>query len=140
MNLTTNTKILRKVLILCVLAIGLMFVASNEAVPVSAKTCQDANNDFYSALTDFDTAFNAYHYDSPGLCATQCSTLPIPSQAHTTCLTTCRNTYRGAVSDAQIGIFQAGDDINTCTNPSPDPCALAHSRNNQCSASYGTRL
>lgn len=136
MKLTSNTKILRKILILCVLTVGLMFVASNEATPVSAKSCYEANNDFFGSLTTFDSAFISYHYDSPAICSNQCSGLPQPSQQYDTCVTNCRNTYRGAISDAEQGILGAGEDIGSCTNPPPDRCAQARGINDYCFATY----
>lgn len=139
MKLKSNTKILRKILILCLLTVGLMFAASNEATPVSAdtKSCYDANNDFYGALDNFDVAFNSYHYDSPAICAGQCaSQFPQPSQQYDTCVSNCRNNYRGAISTAEGGILQAGGYIESCTNPAPDVCTNARSRNDYCLATY----
>lgn len=136
MKLTSNTKILRKLLILCVLTVGLVFVASDEATPVSAKTCYDAEIDFYGALDTYDAAFYSNYYNSPTSCEQECSSLDPNSQAFTTCVNTCRQTRQTDLGNANIGVLQASAGINSCTNPPPDRCANAQAMANDCQARY----
>lgn len=137
MNIKSNTKILRKILILCLLTVGLMFVASNEATPVSAKSCYDANNDFYGALDTFDTAFYSYYYNDPTSCEQDCSRDYTPgTTAYNQCVQYCRQTRRTNLDNSQLGILQAGGDLDSCTNPAPEECVNARGRNDYCLATY----
>lgn len=135
MKLTSNIKILRKILILCLLTVGLALVASNEATPVSAKTCYDANNDFYGALDTFDTAFNSLYRPDPS-CSTQCMGFQLGTPQRQECEDNCRQTRRTNLDNAELGILQAGGDIESCTNAAPEECADARARNDYCLATY----
>lgn len=134
MKLKINTGILRKILILCVLTVGLIFVASNEATPVSAKTCLEANNDFYGALDTFDLAFNIYYYNDPTSCALDCAGLQ--GSQYQQCYDNCRQTRRTNLDNSQLGILQAGNELDYCTNPPPERCVNARARNDYCLATY----
>lgn len=136
MKLTSNTKILRKLLILCLLTIGLGFVASKEATPVSAKTCWEAINDFSDAMNTYDSAFRSYYLDDPTSCDSECSVYPVGSQLRQNCVNNCQITRHTALGDANIGLLQGSADINTCTNPEPNYCANAQAAANACQSRY----
>lgn len=137
MKLTSNTKILRKILILCVLTVGLMFVASNEATPVSAKSCFDATNDFYGALDVYDAAFYSYYYDYPTSCGSSvCAQFQPGTPERQQCEQQCQQDRHTDLNNALIGITQARAAVNTCTNPPPDRCANAAAMASDCQIRY----
>lgn len=135
MKLITNTKILRKILILCLLTVGLVFVASKDATPVSAKDCGEAFDAFSDAMNTFDTAFQSYYYNSPTSCATDCMGSGNPALCEENCIIT----RRTDLGNADTGMFQAGADVNVCTHPEPNYCAIARGKNNTCRARYNPR-
>ena len=136
MKLITNTKILRKMLILCLLTTGLLFVASNNAKSVSAKDCLEAATDFFSALNGFDVAFNSYYRNDPTTCNYECRNFVQGTQEYTDCFNSCRQTRRTNVNNSQLSILQASADLNSCTNPEPDYCGNARAMANDCLARY----
>lgn len=136
MKLTSNTKLLRKLLILCLLTVGLVFVASKDATPVSAKTCWEAFDDFSGALDTYDSAFQSYYYNAPTSCNQDCSIYPTSDPRYTSCYNSCRIDRRTDLGNANIGILQAGADINSCTDPSPNFCANAETIEADCQTRY----
>ncbi len=134
MKITSNTKILRKLLILCLLTTGLAFVASKDATPVSAKTCDDAISDLDNAFNTFDTAFQSYYYNSPTSCTDVCVGSQDPD-----CYNHCRIDRRTALGNADTGILQADSDLNSCTSPEPNYCANARAKNTDCLNRYNYR-
>ena len=136
MKLTSNTKILRKLLILCVLTVGLVFVASDNATPVSAKSCFDATNDFFNSMDTYDTSFGLYYYNNPTSCDEDCSRFPPNSQERQNCVNECMIDRQTGLGNANIGILQASAGLNTCTNPPPNYCVNAQARAGDCLARY----
>lgn len=131
MRTALNARILRRILILCILTVGLVFVSYNARL-VSAKTCYDANNDFYGALSAFDTAFDLYYYNNPTSCNQECEDDPDPIA----CENRCRQTRRTDLSNRQSGILQAGSELDSCSNPEPDRCGNARARRDFYVATY----
>ncbi|MDQ3633334.1 MAG: hypothetical protein M3405_02335 [Acidobacteriota bacterium] len=129
MKLIKNTKILRKMLILCLLIGGLIFVTSDETVSASAaKDCSDANNDFYGAIYELDAVAISYSN-----CLSGCD----PNNPnYQQCRNTCESSHRGRFDYANLGILNAGGDLDTCTNPVPDYCGEARARNDSCRATF----
>lgn len=134
MQSNSNRKLRRKMLVLSMLLLGLMMVSLERAPTVSAKTCAEANNDFYEALGIFDDAFSLYYYNDPTSCAQECSNAP--PQEYPACVSDCEQTRRTNLDQAQIGILEAGSEIGNCTNPEPDYCSIAQARDDECIANY----
>lgn len=135
MQRPSNRKLLRKMLVLSMLSLGLMTILLDRATPVSAKTCLEANNDFYDSLAVFDAAFSLFYHNNPTSCQQDCAGIQDP-QLYQLCRNLCEQNRRSALDAAQLGILQAGSEITNCTNHEPDFCTNAQARDDDCIANY----
>lgn len=129
MNPKTKTMLLRKVFILTFLAFGLLIVIADNGVPAGATSCDDAFTAYLNADNTYFSAFNLYNYNDPTSCATDCTGSPDPN-----CVSNCETTRYTSLGNAQLGLQSLA--LDTCTPTSPDECAQARGRRDDCVAQY----